>query len=471
MIKLIIEKELRDIIGSTKFALTFGVCSILILLSFYVGGRNYQISRQQFDAGKRENLRKLEGITDWTEVRNFRIFLPPQPVTSLVMGVSNDIGRNTDVRGRGELNAEDSRYGEDPVYAIFRFLDLEFVFQIVLSLFAILFAYDAINGEKERGTLRLTFANSVPRKSFIVGKMAGSFLSLSLPFLVPILLGGLILILMGIPMEPADWIRLGFIVVAGFLYFGAFLGLSLLLSSLTERSSSSFLFLLVAWILSVMIIPRTAVLLAGRAVAVPTVDEIASQKSRYSASLWQEDRRKMADFRVDDKIPANEMLQSFQKFMSQLGEDREKKMNELAARLNEDRSNKQRVQEQIAFGLACLSPSAVFSLASDEISGTGIHLKNLYKEQAERYQKAYAEFMKGKTGVNPGGGFVFRINTDEQDQKKEPINSNEIPEFQFAVSPIAESFGLIAVYFGLLVLFNLVFFLGAFVSFLRFDVR
>ena len=471
MIKLIIEKELRDIIGSTKFALTFGVCSILILLSFYVGGRNYQISRQQFEAGKRENLRKLEGITDWMEVRNFRIFLPPQPITSLVMGVSNDIGRNTDVRGRGELNAEDSRYGEDPVYAIFRFLDLEFVFQIILSLFAILFAYDAINGEKERGTLRLTFANPVPRKSFILGKMAGSFLSLSLPLLVPILLGGLILIVMGIPMESADWTRLAFIVVAGFLYFGAFLGLSLLLSSLTERSSSSFLFLLVAWILSVMIIPRTAVLLAGRAVAVPTVDEIASQKSRYSASLWQEDRRKMADFRVDDKIPANEMLQSFQKFMSQLSEDREKKMNELAARLNEDRSNKQRVQERIAFGLACLSPSAVFSLASDEISGTGIRLKNLYKQQAERYQNAYAEFMKGKTGMNPGGGFVFRINTNEQDQKKEPINSNEIPEFQFAVSPIAESFGLMAVYFGLLVLFNLVFFLGAFVSFLRFDVR
>ena len=36
----------------------------------------------------------------------------------------------------------------------FRFLDLDFIFQIVLSLFAILFAYDTISGEKERGTLR-----------------------------------------------------------------------------------------------------------------------------------------------------------------------------------------------------------------------------------------------------------------------------------------------------------------------------
>ena len=37
-------------------------------------------------------------------------------------------------------------------------------------------------------------------------------------------------------------------------------------SSLTRRSSTSFLFLLVIWILAVLVIPRSAVLLAGRAV-------------------------------------------------------------------------------------------------------------------------------------------------------------------------------------------------------------
>ena len=186
MFKLIIEKELREIISSTRFAVTFGVCSVLILLSFYAGARNYQVGREQFEASKREDLRKLEGITDWSMVRNLRIFLPPEPMTSLVMGVSNDIGRTIEVRGSGELNGEDSRYGDDPIYAVFRFLDLNFIFQIVLSLFAILFAYDAINGEKERGTLRLTLANAVPRSTYILGKMTGSFLALAIPLLVPI---------------------------------------------------------------------------------------------------------------------------------------------------------------------------------------------------------------------------------------------------------------------------------------------
>ena len=233
MIRLIIEKELKDIIGSTKFAVTFGACAVLLLLAFTIGGRNYLVAVDEYEAGKRESLNKLEGITDWNEVRSNRIFLPPQPVASLVMGVSNDIGRNTEVRGRGELTAEDSRYGEDPIYAVFRFLDLDFVFQIVLSLFAILFAYDAVNGEKEQGTLRLTFANPVPRAKYIIGKMTGSFLALGIPLLVPILIGALILVFLGVPMGADDWLRLALVIVTGYLYFGAFLAITLFVSART----------------------------------------------------------------------------------------------------------------------------------------------------------------------------------------------------------------------------------------------
>jgi len=471
MIRLIVEKELKDIIGSTKFAVTFGACAVLILLAFYVGGRNFQVGMEQYEAGKREGLRKLEGITDWNEVRSNRISLPPQPIASLVMGVSNDIGRNIEVSGRGELSAEDSRYGEDPIFAVFRFLDLDFVFQIVLSLFAILFAYDAINGEKEQGTLRLTFANPVPRAHYIVGKMAGSFLALAVPLLVPILLGALILLLLGIPMRPDDWVRLALVVLVGYLYFGAFLAISLFVSARTERSSSSFLISLVIWILSVMVIPRTAVLIAGRAVDVPSVDEISSQQSRFAASLWQEDRKKMSDFHATEGTPPDKVMAEFQKFMQKIGGERDKKMTEFSARLNEDRRNKQEVQERLAFGLAMVSPSATFSLAAMTISGTGIHLKEAYKLSAQKYQTSFGEFIKEKTGQTPGGGLIFRISSDKDEPKKQPINPLEMPAYEFQQEPVGASLGSIAIDLGILSLFNIIFFVGAFVSFLRYDVR
>jgi ABC-type transport system involved in multi-copper enzyme maturation permease subunit len=471
MVRLIVVKELRDIIGSTKFAVSFGACAVLILLAFYAGGRNYQIGVEQYEAGKRESLRKLDGITDWNEVRSSRIFLPPQPIASLVMGVSNDLGRNTEVQGRGELSAVDSRYGEEPIYAVFRFLDLDFIFQVVLSLFAILFAYDAINGEKEQGTLRLTFANSVPRAHYIAGKMAGSFLALGVPLLLPILLGALILFLLGIPMRLDDWVRLGLVVIAGYLYFGAFLAISLFVSTRTERSSSSFLISLVIWILSMMIIPRTAVLIAGRAVDVPSVDEISSQKSRFAMSLWQEDRKKMKDFHAPEGTAPDKVMMEFQKFMSHIGEERDKKMQEFAGRLNEERRNKQKVQQQLSFGLARISPSAAFSLAATTISGTGMSLQDTYKRSSERYQRAFAEFITEKTGTAPSGGIVFRFRTNDTEERKKPINSNELPVYEFRQEPLAESLGSIAVDFGILSLISVLFFLGAFISFLRYDVR
>ena len=198
MIRTIIEKELREIIGSAKFAVTFGACALLILLSFYVGAENYRTLERQHEAALRENLRKMEGLTDWFAVQDHRIFLPPQPLATLVTGVSNDIGRTVEVRGRGELAADDSRFNEDPIFAVFRFLDLDFIFQIVLSLFAILFAYDAICGERERGTLKLSFANAVRKESYILGKLLGSYLALALPLLVPILGGCGLLLALGV---------------------------------------------------------------------------------------------------------------------------------------------------------------------------------------------------------------------------------------------------------------------------------
>ncbi len=472
MFRLIVEKELREIIGSVKFTVTFGISSLLLLLTFYIGARNYQVSADQYDAARRENIRKLDGITDWNEVRNFRIYLPPQPVSSLVMGVSNDIGRTSDIRGAGEIHARDSRYGEDPVYAVFRFLDLDFIFQIILSLFAILFAYDAVNGEKERGTLRLTLANAVPRSTYIAGKIAGSFLALAVPLLIPILLGALLLIVMGVPMASSDWVRFALIIAAGYLYFGVFLSLSLFVSSAVEKTSTSFLILLVVWIFSVMIIPRTAVLLAGRAVEVPSVDEILSQKSRYSASLWQEHRKKMADFRAPENTPMDKVMENFQKTMASLDAERSEKMNAFSERLNESRANAQAVQERVAFGLARISPSAVFSLLATSIASTGVHLKDEYKTQAGQYQKQYAEFMKGKTGMNPSGSFVFRMTTDDEgEQEKKKINAAELPEFAYVQPPLGASAGPIVMDFGILALFNIVFFAGAFAAFLRFDAR
>ena len=470
MLRLLIEKELRDIIGSTKFTTTFAVCAVLILLAFYVGARNYQVSMNEFEAARSENLRQMEELTSWGDV-DHRIFLEPQPLAALVSGVSNDIGRTMDVETRGELTSENSRFNEDPIFAVFRFLDLEFIFTVVLSLFAILFGFDAINGEKERGTLRLTFANSVPRDKYILGKLIGSFLALVIPLMLAVLVGFLLLTIMGIPMDGGLWGRLSLIVLSGLLYFGVFLTLSIFISTITQNSSSSFLLLLVCWIFAVLIIPRTAVLLAGRAVDVPSMDAINFEKANLQDELWQRDREQMRNFWRENPPTENEsredrMLQ-FNRFMSELADAREEEERRLAEQLNENRRNREFAQQKLALNIARVSPTASFSLASANLAGTSLELKQRFTDSADSYQELYATFINEKTD-GMGGGWWSRMN---QNDEADPINPAELPVYQYEEPETSEFINGALPDMTILVLFNLLFFAGAFLTFLRYDVR
>jgi ABC-2 type transport system permease protein len=472
MFKLLLEKELREIVGTTKFAVTFGVCAVLILLAFYVGARNYEVSRQEYEGAVTENMRQMEGLTEWTGI-DHRIFLPPQPLAALVTGVSNDIGRTINMATRGELRAEDSRFNEDPIFAVFRFLDLEFIFTIVLSLFAILFGYDAINGEKERGTLALSFANAVPRDQYILGKVIGSFVALVVPLLIPILIGCLMLPLLGVPMDANSWARLALVIAAGILYFGVFLTLSVFISALTQHSSSSFLLLLVVWIFAVLIIPRAAVLIAGRAVDVPSVDQIDYEKSKYQRQLFTERMEGMNDFMqqmrsTDDR---EQMMKEFQEFTARQEDEMQEKMKTLTEQLNEGRENKSAAQQRLALTLARVSPTASFSLAAADLASTSLALRNSYLEAAQNYQTEFAQFMQSKNADQRGFVISMRSTSPEEEEEPEPIDTRELPQFRYEPPPASEAFGSSLPDLAILLVFNLVFFAGAFVAFLRYDVR
>ena len=470
MFKIILDKELKEIIGTTKFAITFGVCAVLILLAFYVGARSYQSSMEGYNASVTENMRQMEGVTDWANI-DHRIILPPQPLAALVSGVSNDIGRTVNMDVRGELRPEGSRFNEDPIFAVFRFLDLEFIFAIVLSLFAILFGYDAINGEKERGTLALSFANSIPRDQYILGKIVGSFLALIIPLMIPILIGCLMLPLLGVPMNADSWLRLGMVILTGTLYFGVFLTLSVFISTLTQRSSTSFLILVVAWIFAVLIIPRTSVLAAGRIVDVASVDEIDFEKGKYSAQLFNENMAAMQtwtqqNYQSDHRL----MMEGMQAFRTEQQDLQDENMRLFVEQLNEQRANSSNLRTKVAFSLARISPTASFSLAASDLAFTSMELRASYQEAASAYQQEFAAFMRSKN-VDFGGEAYVGHGAPVVVEEPEPIDTRELPLFAYEQPPASEAINDSLPDLGLLFMFNAFFFAGAFVRFNRYDVR
>lgn len=471
MFKLIFIKELKEIIQSSRFTISFAVCSVLIILAFFMGAQNYLASQAQYEAAVQENRDQIASNSEWMVIQH-TIMLPPQPLMALVNGISNDIGRNIAMNGRGELRADNTRFNDEPIFAIFRFMDLEFIFGIVLSLFAIIFAYDTINGEKVSGTLKLCFANSISRASFIAGKLVGSFVGLGAALLIPILIGCALLPLLGIQLSADEWMRLGLIIIAGLAYFGLFLALAMGISAMTNRPSNSFLIGLVVWIFAVLIIPRASVLISGRMVDVPNVDEITSQKNRYRIQLFEEDRPKMGNFTVPEGTETQDVMTAFSSFMGELSSARQEKIDAFTERVNEEYVNKKRNQEQVALALSRVSPTSVFTLASTELAGTSLGLQNRFMTSANDYQNVYGNFMQEKTGQNQGGGFRMIMVTDDDDaEEPELLDPNEMPQFEFAKATTVTAARNSLLDIGLLILFNLLFFGGAFAAFLRYDLR
>ncbi len=470
MLKTLVEKEIREILSSTKFIYTFIVCLVLILLSFYSGAVNYKLNVTHWEAANAENLRSFEGIKEWYRVTENRIFLPPQPLATLVSGVSNDIGRTANIEPSGEIVADDSRYNEEPAYAYFRFIDLEFIFLVVLALFAIMLGYDAICGEKEKGPLKLCLSNAIPRTKFLLGKFIGSFAVLSVSLIVSIGLGSLLLPMLGVFLSSEEWLRLALIVLAGLLYFGLFLAMSIMVSSMAQRTATSFLILLIIWIGSTLILPRVAVLLSGRAVDVPTVDELGYQKAMYGTEQWKEFMNTLGNYEAIDNDNMEEVMANFNKFMDSISIAREDKMNLYRSRLNEQRYNAELERSQIAFALARISPSASLSLATSTLAGTSPNLKDKFYQQAKNYQTSLKEFLSGKTGMNVGGGMMI-IELDDGSPEKDPIDPSEIPQFVYETESLSTSVKDTLPDFALLILFNCIFISGAFISFNRYDAR
>ncbi len=482
MLKLILLKELREITGSAKFAVTFGICSMLIILSFFAGIKNYETRMEEYNSSTAANLRPYKDTTDWDHVRDHRISLTPKPLASLIVGLSNDIPRDAYINGRDTPSFSRSNYSQQPVFSVFRFLDLEFVFQVIFSLFAILFAFDAVNGEKERGTLRLSFANSLPRAGYILGKLAGSFLALALPLLIPILIGALLIPVMGVSLTVDEWIRLSLFILCGMLYLGVFLTLAVFISCLTQRPSSSFLFLLIIWVCSVLIIPRASVLIAGNAVEVPSTEEISVQVLQLQRQNARESDKKLGEVFQQVLQESRQNRDKGPEFMKNRQEELygeldilrdklDKNVDDLKSRLNEERTNMQIKQEKLAFGISRISPAAVFTLSATTLADTSMELRNHFMENAKAYSKSFADFFRNKTGRSIDSEMNF--NREREDKKKQArlINVNEIPEFAYQAPDLPVILHDALPDIALLFLFNLVFFIGAFTAFLRYDLR
>ncbi len=484
MFLTLMEKEWKSVLLSPKFALTFAASTILILLSIGVGIREYRAFAEQQAAGRQLLDEELQEQTSWMGVAS-RAYREADPLQIFVSGVHNDIGRVATIHSSAEARLDQSVYSDDPVLAVFRSLDLTFIFQAVLSLFAILFTYDAINGERESGTLRLVFSSAVARPRFVLAKFLGTWLGLAVPLALPVLLGILAVVLLRVPMTGDDWGRLALFLGASALYFTFFMAFGIAVSALTKRPATSFLVLLVSWVMLVLVIPRAALMASVELVPVPTVAEIESQKAGFEGRAWEKLRRSLEERWRERRARTEGLSEEEQEAFEDNNlwgwmEEDEKERKELQAeiaeysnRLNEDLRNRKAEQERLAFTLSRFSPASAYRLVAMNLAGTGTALKSRYEAAARGYKQDFVRFVEEGSGGNAHtiavrrGGGGSQVSFGGQSE----LDLSGMPRFVAPRPALAEAVASSPVELGLLAAQSLLCFVFGFVGFLRYDVR
>ncbi len=471
MLRDIIKKEIQDTIMSPRFVFTFLLCTVLILLSVYTGINNYQAELKEHSAAVALNRKNLESQQSYGTLAGLgtKINRKPQVLSTVVSGIWEAVGRVASVNIAYDPSMIESKYSSNPIFAVFGPLDLSFIVKIVLSLFAILFTYDAIVGEKERGTLKLALSNRVPRDRLVLGKAIGGFVSLLIPLVIPLVLGLLLLMIYPtVSLSGDDWLRIGMICLMFLLYLSVFFTLGLFISARTTRSSTSFLLLLFIWVTFVTIIPKAAVMSAGQIRPIPSVHEITAQKDAYLQEIQKEAITEQRQYFKDNPRPDKDKPEERERWNEKVREWAEEfqqrltgKIDEKNAAIERDYQAKMRQQQNLAVNLSRISPASALMFASMSLGRTGVSEHERFLNSVKTYKPIFTKWINEK--------LMRSLNLEGGEQPKPDLS--DMPQHEFTPEGFSESMTRMLPDLLLMVFLIILFFVGAYVSFLRYDVR
>ena len=422
MLKSIIRKEILLNLLSYKFSIITILSTILILVSIFVMYGDYCLALDNHDILRTESGDSVE-------------IIPPTPLGIFAKGLDENLCRPWELQGVGvEISSERQKSLND-LFKLFTAPDLLYVIKVILSLCAMLFAFDIICGDKETGTLRQSLSNNMKRPILIIGKWIGGFTSFILPFFIAVLLGTIFVTLSPmVDMNAQNWAKLGLFLLSGVIYLASFFSLGILISCLTHRSSTSLVISLFVWTILVFLIPNLGNILARQFVQIPTAQQLALKREQIMNRARSEMKR-IPKTRPDYKEREEVLMRRTIAEGDKLDEDYRNRINSLV---------------KVSQSITGFSPAPAFTLLATDIMGTGVVEERRLKKAAQNYKDIVVEWYMD----------------ENRDKGSEP------PDFHYQRSSVKEILGQGGLSNCLiLILLNVLFFTGAYVAFLRYDVR
>jgi hypothetical protein len=297
-------------------------------------------------------------------------------------------------------------------------------------------------------------SHPVSRHVVLLGKCAGAYLALLVPFVVSLVVAAAALQLQpDLRPSASEWFRIAAFGGAVALLLAVFFAMGLFISTLNRTASTALVMSVLVWVVLVLALPSLAPVMTRPLVAIPSAAEIAEEKQIVRDELrrerWEKTRG-VADQKERDRI------------------EREYEEREQAA-LNSIERRRQRGLEahvRLARAASRLSPTACFTYAATHILGTGVEDYFDYVESVWRYNTDLRQYYRRKSDElrrrpQSGGGGRWEAEFDARD----------IPRHSFTPAPLRAGIERGILDLCLLAMAFVVIFMAAYGRFLRYDVR
>ncbi len=483
MFRILFRKEILENVFNFRFLVALLTGLILIPLSFVVNARDFQVK----DRNYRESLRLYEESrnTLGNLYRNGAIlFGPPSPLSLVSGGIESLLPQSVETVGffttRGvQTQFNNSRRLDSPFTYLYGRLDLGFVVSVVLAIMALLMTYNSVAGEKERRTLAQILANEVPRTSVILAKAAAQTALLGAVLVLGFVVGVILLVLLGVDVFGLPGF-LKFVLAASglsLLFLCVFTNFGLMISALFRSSTAAVVVSMSCWVALFMFVPKGGVVLSKILKPVKSQQVIDLEMSQVRRRLEKEEYDAYEKLRTTTPVVKDWSVRDFMNNRRkndpaalEYVENQKKIQGEFRSRLDDEigrldafYQGQRDVQAALAKTISRLSPASCFIHLLTEISRTGFVEFRQWKINQARFKELLDREICSK---------IERMSFENFSMGGFPGDRNAPPpRMTYETSSPKSILGDVWPDFVLLIIYGFLFFTGAYVAFLKYDVR
>ena len=491
MFRNLIRQELLSHLMSARFFAAVVITLLLVVANAVVLLEDYERRLARYSQQENMHRQKAEEAKTYSTLK-LSVERPPNPLSLFSAGLDKRLGSTFEIyHGSVPMISDGSARSLDNAFLnLFSKIDLILIFQVVLSLMALLFAYDAIAGDWENGTLRLVISHPVRRGTILLAKYIGAMVCLLLPVLMSLLMVLILLSTVGsIQLSGADFLRIGGIVLTTTTYLSAFYLIGLLISTATRRTPTSLMLCMFLWVALVLVYPNWS-----RFAITPVGDTraIRSSSDQQIAQMWEEVDREEDQFLansplegkpqrfnldiiqssssssgrrygIDMKLsnPSDPLVPHVQKYHATMGAlyIRSAEQIALVRKQTLDRTSLRRAiwYER----LMKLSPASLYTFATAAWAGTDLEGMSDFVQAVQGYRRTLIDYFHDKDAFGSRQWFA---------SDKGAVDWWDLPQFRFARADVSENATRALPELFLLLLINLFLFTATFLIFTKLEV-